>query len=119
MTKKYLKLLAKKSFKGSYMDQKKVKRIAGLLKRSELKQYINYLKLINDQKKVTVIVPKISGDKKNLQNLRRTYPGKRIVYLEDPSIILGTRIIDNDKIYELNLKDTLDSLNNYFAEYDY
>ena len=116
MTKKYLKLLAEKSFKGSYMSPEKIKRIAGLLKRRELKQYINYLKAIDGQKKVTVIVPKILSDKKNLQNLRRTYPGKRIVYLEDPSIILGVRIIDNDKIYELNLKDTLNSINNYFQE---
>lgn len=116
MTKKYLKLLAEKSFKGSYMSPEKVKRIASLLKRGELKQYINYLKAINDQKKVTVIVPKISSDKKSLQTFRKTYPGKRIVYLEDPSILLGTRIIDNDKIYELNLKDTLSSIDDYFKE---
>lgn len=116
MTKKNLKLLAQKSFKGNYMDPKKIKKIASLLKRSELRNYLNFLRLQDLQKKITVITPEAA---KGLQKtLSKMYPNRRINYAEDPSIILGIKVIDNDTIYELDLKDTLNSLKDYIKQYD-
>ena len=57
MDKRQVRNLAKDSFTGNYLDQKKVYRIFKTLKREDLKLYLKELKKIEKQKTVIVSSP--------------------------------------------------------------
>lgn len=117
MTKKQIKQLALQSYSKNELDQQKVFRIAKLLKRKDLREYIRTLKNLEREKTVTVVLPEIKVDKKDLDKQFRTaFPNKKIKYELDPSLLVGVRIIDNDLVYDLNLRDTLKQLSSYIIE---
>lgn len=113
MTKKYIKKLAKASYKEEFLDKKIVNRIVPLLSRQDLKTYINMLKLIEKKKAIVVTLPKKNIKIKDLQKL---YPGKKIIYEHDPSLIAGIKITQNDVLYELNLKNSLENIKQSLTE---
>lgn len=111
MNKKQIKLLALKSFIKNNLDYKKVKTFTGKMTRADLRKYINYLKIIEARNSVTITVPDLDKVKKiDLDKVKKLYPNKKIKYLEDESLILGIKIIDNDLIHDYNLKNTFDSI---------
>jgi F0F1-type ATP synthase delta subunit len=118
MTKKIIKKIALASYTKNQLDSKKVKRIVSFLTRNNLKQYIKELKSLENQKTISIITPysnkKTQTDIKN--KFAKFYTDKKIVMNTDPSLILGVKIINNDLIYNLNLKDTLDNLNLHIKE---
>ena len=117
MTKKQIKDLALQSYSGDNLDQKKVTRVAKILKRSDLKAYIKALKNIEKEKTVTVVLPQIKLNTKDLyKQFEEAFPKKRINYQVDKDLLVGVRIINNDLIYDLNLRNTLKQLNSYIIE---
>lgn len=117
MTKKELKLLAHNSYTKGFLDAKKVKRIAKLLRVIELRQYIKELKKFEQGKTVRIVVPNMEMVNQTMVNkVRAKYPNKRVIVDEDPELILGVKIIDNDLIYELNLKNSLENINRHMIE---
>ena len=117
MTNRDVKTLAIESYTRGEIDRKKVHKIAKLLSRPYLRIYLKELKNIEAKKTVRVMVP----DKKmvgadTLKKLMHSFPKKRVVLEEDPQLILGVKIIDNDLIYQLNLKNSLESLSQHLAE---
>lgn len=115
MTKDQIKLLAKGSYIKDNLDHNKVNKIFKLLNRNDLKLFIKALK--NEEKKntVTIILPDIKLSKRiELEEMFKTkFANKKIIYKTDPSLIVGIKIIDNDTIYEYNLKNTLENLRSY------
>ncbi|MBI2189964.1 MAG: hypothetical protein HYU49_00290 [Candidatus Levybacteria bacterium] len=109
MTKKQLKDLALQSYTKDLLDQKKVESVARLLTRFQLKQYIRELRNSESQKTINIVLPHLPA-KTDQQMLSRLFAGKRIIYHVDKTLLLGIKIIDNDQVYDLNLKDTLDNL---------
>ena len=61
MTKKQIRNLATSSYTENQLDNKKVNRISKILNRSELKQYIKAVKIVEKSKTVTVYSAKISA----------------------------------------------------------
>jgi len=118
MTKKYIKKIALASYTKNELDSKKVKRIAGLLTRNSLKQYIKELKLLENKKTITILTPAFS--KKTQDDIKKKFAkifvDKKIIIDSDSSLILGVKVIDNDLIYDLSLKNTLDNLNMHINE---
>ena len=51
-----------------------------------------------------------------IEKVRADFPKKRVVVDENSELILGVKIIDNDLIYELNLKNSLDQLNKHIID---
>lgn len=113
MVKKKIDKLVAESYKGNTLDQKKVNKIASLITKSDLKKYINRLKLAEKKKNLIVSSPTNNQDLKRFQKL---FPHKRIVFKKDPSLMLGVQIVDNDIVYEFTLKNSLDRILNYIEQ---
>lgn len=109
MKKKQLDSLVLQSYTRDLLDAKKVSALASLLTRFQLKQYIRGLKSFENQKMVNVVLSHLPT-KKQQEMISRLFPGKRINYEIDKSLLVGIKIINNDQVFDLNLKDTLDNL---------
>jgi len=113
MKRKIIDKLVAQSYKQNDLDEKKVNKIAALLSKSDLKRYINGLKLQDMKKSLIVSTPINNQDLKKFQKL---FPNKKIAFTKDPSLMLGIRIVDNDMVYEFTLKNTLHKIISYMQE---
>jgi F0F1-type ATP synthase delta subunit len=113
MIKKQIKQLAMASFTKDNLDEIKTNKIGKLLTRSNLKLYIKYLKALEKNKTVFVYTSDNSQRTELSNKIKEMYPNKNIVYKVDNSLIAGIKIIENDNIYEFNIKNTLDNLVSY------
>jgi F0F1-type ATP synthase delta subunit len=117
MTDGQIKALAEGSYTKGELDPKKVRQIAKLLKPSQLRKYIKQLKRIEEKRVVRLIVPnKAMISPAMINKVKGTFEKKRLVIDEDPELILGVKIIDNDLIYELNLKNNIENISRYIME---
>ena len=105
MTKKIIAQLVEASYTKDELDGKKVDRIAKILSRQDLKIYIRGLKLAEKARTISLVLPD-----KNLYN-KTLVQGvkKRVKVIEDPSLLLGFRIIDNDMVHDMSLKNRLEN----------
>lgn len=115
MDKKLLKQLIQASYTNDQLEEEKVEKIANLLRRKELKAYIHGLKKAEAQKSIIVETPtgEIIIDQ---GELKETFPNKKIVYKTNPSLIAGIRIINDDRIYEANIKNSLQNIFNHVED---
>lgn len=111
-SKKIGKLIAA-SYKDGYLDQKKVNRITSLLSKSDLKKYINGLKLKELKKSIIISSPINDQDLKKFEKL---FPHKKIILKKDPSLMLGVQVVDNDIVYDFTLKNSLDKIQDYIEQ---
>jgi F0F1-type ATP synthase delta subunit len=116
MTIKQIKTLAASSYTKDSLDAKKVSSIAKLLTRAQLKTYVKFLRSLKRSKTVKVIMPKLDAKSDLVKNLRKIFPDKKMEFSEDKSLIAGLKIIDNDNIYDFNLKNTFENLVSYINQ---
>lgn len=119
MTKKQIKLLTRASYsKDDLLAARNVERIADRLTREDLKRYLRALKSIEKQRTVTVVVPEMRlNDRQNIEKkFKELFKDKNIAIQTDSSLIVGLKIINNDLIYELSLRNTFDRINDYLLE---
>lgn len=110
MTKRLLQQLVLASYRNNDLDPKKVDEVSERLTRQDLKAYIRALKLMEQKKKIYVAMPSSSlynTSKKELQDL---FQEKELLFEEDPSLLLGMRITNDDMVYETSLRDRLESI---------
>ena len=110
ITTKHIKKLAEASFTNKNLDIKKINRITKLLNRNELKTYIKAIKNYQNSTTITLITSKLTEKNNLLKLVSRLFPNKAIVIKEDKSLIGGIKIVDNDMIYESNIKNNLENL---------
>jgi len=113
MNKQKIDKLIAASYKDSSLDQKKVNKIVSLISRSDLKKYINGLKLKELKQNLIISAPTNNQD---LIKFKELFPHKKIVFKKDPSLMLGIRVVDNDIVYEFTLKNSLDKIINYIEQ---
>jgi F0F1-type ATP synthase delta subunit len=113
MTAKQIKNLASASYTNNTLDAKKVNRICKLLNRTQLKRYIQFLRNLERSKTVEVVVSKLNVKNDLKGELRKIFSGKKLRFSEDKSLIAGLKLIDNDDIYDFNLKNTFENLLSY------
>lgn len=109
MLRKQIKQLTLQSYKGNSLDEEKVKTIANLLSRHQLKQYIKELKSHESKKNVVIHVPflpKVEDQEK----IKQLFFSKKVIYIIEPSLMVGLKVVDNDIVYDFNLKNTLEEL---------
>ena len=116
MTPKQIRLLVTASYKKNILDEKTVEKIAKLLPKSDLKAYIRALRLEEKKHKVYIALPTKAIYNKKRRDLENLYKGKEIVFEEDPTLLLGIRILDGDMLYELSLKDRINKLTQQAGE---
>lgn len=117
MSIKKIKKLALKTYSQASINTKMLDIVSKKLERKDLKAYINELKRINQNRIVKVYVP----DRKVLnykleKSISKFFEGRSLMILEEPELLAGIRIVDNDLIYELNLKDSLENMVEYLKE---
>lgn len=110
MNRSQIKKLALSSYKNDKLDLKRIDEIVDILKKSELKQFIKDLKTIEKKKSIIVVLPNEENKSFYEKELKKVYGDRKITYQYDPELVLGIKIIDNDLIYEYNLKDTIDQI---------
>ncbi len=115
MDKKIIDQLVKQSIINNRLDEKKVTEFANQMNRKHLKAYIDSLKKWVLEHTITV-ESAIDIDERTKDEFRKYFTDKQVVFEKNPDLLIGTRIIDNDTIYEMNLKDTLQNLQAYITE---
>ena len=107
MNKKKIDKLVLASYVNSVLSRKAVNKISTLLSNSDLKKYINGLRLTEKRKSLIV---SISTNNQDLSKFEKLFPNKKILFRKDPSLMLGVKIVDNDMVYEFTLKNSLDKI---------
>lgn len=105
MTKKVINQLVQASYTNDQLDSKKVDRVVAHLSRADLKKYIRGLKLTEKSHTISLVLPSLKLYNKSLLAGAK----KRIEVVEDTSLLLGMKIIDNDMVHDLSLKNNLET----------
>ncbi len=113
MNKKLLTQVIKASYKDNNLDDKNVFAIAEHLSRKDLKQYIKALR--KEEKKRTVYIDVFSKSI-NTEELKKSFPNKRLSINQDSTLLAGIRIKNGDDVYKLNIKDKLEDIAAHIAE---
>ena len=116
MTKKQIKQLVQASYTKDNLDPKKENRITKLFSRAELKEYIKGIKTFEKSKTLIVLEPKNSLSGSFNSVLKKQFPDKKIEFKEDPTLIAGIKVIDNDNVYDFNIKNILENLVSYINQ---
>lgn len=116
MTKKQIRKLVIASYTKNNLDGKLANKIANKLTRNELKTYIKLVKSSEQAKTVTLITSKLTDTVNLKKEMSKLFPQKNIQLKEDKSLIAGIKIVDNDLIYESNVKNTLENLVSFIKQ---
>ncbi len=112
MSIKKIKMLVLASYIDKKLDPDRINKIVKLLTRKDLKVYIKLLKNYEKQNTVIVSLPFLYNDKKKFSKI---FKGKKIIYKEDTSLMTGVKIVNNDIVYEYDLKNTLEDIATHIA----
>jgi hypothetical protein len=108
MRRSLIRKLAEETYDKEGINESKAKRVAKVLKREDLKVYIKDLKILDAKRTVKVTVPKNEGISELKNYFGKIYPGKRIEFVIDSSLLTGIKVEDYDNVYELSLKGFLE-----------
>lgn len=112
MDKKIINQLIERSLANNELNRDKILSIAAQLNRTQLKIYIDGLKKWVREHTVIIETAKdVSKDTKD--EFKRQFSGKRVVFRSNPDLLLGVKVTDNDTVYEMDLKDSLEHVRNY------
>ncbi len=110
INKSKLRKLARYSSTNNNLSQAKVEKISKLLKREDLKYYVKMLKQIERKNTVTLVASdeNLPSTQAVAKKISKLYPNKKIQIQIDPTLIAGIKVINDDLIYELSLKNILE-----------
>lgn len=114
MSKKLVKKLIDYSYENNKLNSKNVESVARLLGRRDLNLYIKALK--RRERKLSVFIDVPINNLSVKGKFKEIFPNKKITWDVDPSLMLGLRIINDDMLFEMNLKNTLDKIQSYMRE---
>ena|ERR1039457_6970681 len=114
---KKIKSLALLSYDNCQLDANAIDLISSRLNRRELKDYIRFLKQIENEKQVIVTVPK-QLENKDKEKIQLLFPDKTIIYLTDPEMISGIKITNGDVEYEISINQIFHDIINHISKYD-
>jgi len=115
MVKKILNQLINYSYVDNKLNRDNVRRVAKVLRRRDLKQYIHGLKKQEGRLNVFIDVP-MSNFEPYKDRFKKMFQNKKIIWNIDPSLWLGIRIMNDDKVLEMSLRNTLSNLILYLEE---
>jgi F0F1-type ATP synthase delta subunit len=81
-----------------------------------LKTYINLVKSFEKSKTVTVFTPNLSAGAFFKKELGKIFVNKKIEIKMDKKLIAGIKIIDNDNVYDFNVRNNLKNLVSYINQ---
>lgn len=110
MTKREIKTLTIASYKNDKLNEAFIVRVMKALSRKDMKAYLRALQLEEKKRKIYVATAQKSGYNTTKKSLEKIFAHKDIVFQEDPSLLLGLKIIDNDIVYDMSLKNQLETV---------
>jgi hypothetical protein len=113
MNSKKISKLVLASYDNSNLNQKRVSKIASLISKTDLKKYINGLKLEEKKKNLIISSPIDNFDTKMFKKL---FPHKKIIFKKNSSLMLGIKVEDNDIIYDFTLKNSFEKILRYIEQ---
>jgi hypothetical protein len=116
MTKKLLHQLVAISYEGKELSKTKVDNIAHLLNRKDLRKYIQALKIREKELTVELAIPNNKNQEEYLKKFQPLFSDKKIRVTQDPNLLLGVRITDNDIVYDLSLQNRMNQIQQYVEE---
>lgn len=119
MKKKILKKIVAASYnQKDILDETHVNAIANHLSRKELKDYIRALKQLEQKKRIIVDTSFVPTEAQK-EIFKEQFLGKDVVFQVNQELLLGVKITNNDIVYDMNLKRTLDALEDFIdQQYD-
>ncbi|MDO8639906.1 MAG: hypothetical protein Q7R53_03180 [bacterium] len=117
MSNDQLENLVTLSYTGDSLNEEAVLAVADRLKRGSLKRYIKELRMRENKNRVIVTLP-FQPDENDKKRFGDIFAGKNILFRIDQSLLMGVQIIDNDIVYNLNLKDSLERVVSHVSKYD-
>jgi F0F1-type ATP synthase delta subunit len=114
MKRQTLKQMVIESYSDGELDAKKINKIADLLTKKELRLYIKALKNWERENKIIIEVANKEG--LDLDGFQEMFLDKKLVVTVDPSLLLGMRLYNNDDIFEMSLKNTLQKVTEHIEE---
>jgi len=113
--KKLIEQLVQVSYTVGVLNSAIVEKIAAKLTRKQLKAYIRALK--TEERRRTIYVEVASEhEKPAVSELEKIFGQKNFRVTENPALLLGLRITDNDDVYNVNLKTSLERIKDYATE---
>ena len=109
-----MQALVLKSYVRENLNQEKVKAIGNVLKRTDLKKYIQELKNAESKRNVIVILPFKNAF--TTPPFAKLFPNKKVVYRIDTTLLAGVKIIDDDTVYDFGLISQLENIVSYIKE---
>ncbi len=109
------RLLLDASYDGDVLNSEAVSKIADFLTRKELKEYIRAIK--NREKSMTLFV-EVPHDKMKLHTdeLKELFGAKKVSVAINPELLLGLRMRDQDDVYNMNMKYSLERIMKHATE---
>lgn len=109
-----IKKLVIASYTQNKLDEKKVIKIAKLLSKTQLREYIKAIKAFEKQN--TVVVTTADKNDGLIKEFSKIFKDKKIVIRKDKSLLAGVKIEDFDDVYEFNLKNKIDNIVGFISE---
>lgn len=110
MTQREIKALVAASYKKDQLDEPTVTRIVKVLNRKDFKAYLRALKLEEQKRKVYIALPSKSVYNTSKKSLEKIFEKKELIFQEDPTLLLGMKVVDNDTVYDMSLKNRLERI---------
>lgn len=109
MDKKILKKLLEKSKTKGKLDAKKISKIASVLKRRELQEYLFLLRRARSSEQIIIETP-IELPKESLINIKKRFKDKDIMVNVNTNLIAGLRFSVKDSIIDTSVLGTLNKI---------
>lgn len=106
MDRKKIKSLVLTSYRNNVLDKNVVNAITKRLNRNSLKRYVNELK--NYEARRTVVITTAFPCEHEI--FKKLFQGKKIIFKKDRSLMVGIKILENDMLYEFNIRNRLEKL---------
>lgn len=110
MQRKLLSFLIEYSYVKGQLREDRAMKITQTLSKRDVKVYIRGLKLSEQKRKVYIAIAKRSVYTDERKLFKGIFEGKELILQEDPSLLLGAKIRDNDIVYDFSLKERIENI---------
>lgn len=112
MDKKIVAKLVEVSYNNGRLDEARVNRIVKILNRKDLSVYLKALK--RQENRLNVFIDhSFNLSALDQEILIKLFPEKTVYFRKDPGLVWGIRILEDDKVYNLNMKSALEQMSIY------
>lgn len=112
MDKKQIAKLAEISYINNVLDGETVQKIVARLNNKESREYLKALK--RRRKKIEVYIDyALELTEENKKKFKDIFPDKKVIFRNNPGLIMGIRITEDDKVYNFNISNELSQIKEF------